>query len=171
MIVHGAPAVGKLTIARCVHSSLGGLLYDNHSSLELIKPKIPYGAPGFSDAVWCERVTFFRHAFEEKQNVVFTLAYDPRKHTDRLSKIVDLGKAFNVNLFMAYLHCDTAERLKRATNPTRQNAGKADAATLREVEKQSRFERIPGAHLTIDTGIYCAQESCEKILEQIRSLR
>lgn len=167
VIIHGAPAVGKLTIARCVQGRLGGLLYDNHSSLELIKPKIPYGSPGFADAVWDERMAFFQRAFEEDQDVIFTLGYDPRKHTSRLCHLAKLCKEYNVKVFSVYLYCDFAERMRRATNSTRQDAGKPDAARLQQIAAVSNFASIPNTDLAINTGIQSAQDSCVEISEQI----
>ncbi len=45
--MHGPPAVGKLTIGKALVRLIPGRLMDNHSSIDLAKTVMEFGAPGF----------------------------------------------------------------------------------------------------------------------------
>ena len=172
VIIHGAPAVGKLTIARHLNCALGGLLYDNHSSLELIKRKIPYGSSGFADAVWAKRMTFFQNAFSSQQDVIFTLAYEPRKHAKRISSLGKLSNRYNVTRFLVYLYCGMPERLERVTNLDRKSKGKIhDIEKFMDFEEHSNFQSIPNSNISINTELFSPLESSDIILREIRKVK
>ena len=172
VILHGAPAVGKLTIARNLSRALGGVLYDNHSSLELIKRKIPYGSPGFDDAVWSTRMAFFSNALSNQQDVIFTLAYELRKHAPRISELEQLAKNNNVNTLPVYLYCGISERLERVSNLDRKNIGKIHIKEeLLKFEEKNSFQDIKGCQVSINTEVSSPIKSRDRILKEIEKIR
>ena len=55
IFIHGAPASGKLTVARALLRAVPGRLFDNHAPIDLARTVFDFGAPGFwelVDVVW-----------------------------------------------------------------------------------------------------------------------
>ncbi len=51
VFLHGAPAVGKLTVAKALLRIVPGRLMDNHAAIDLALTIFEFGAPGFWELV------------------------------------------------------------------------------------------------------------------------
>ena len=51
LFLHGAPAVGKLTVAKALLRLVPGRLMDNHAAIDLARTIFEFGAPGFWELV------------------------------------------------------------------------------------------------------------------------
>src|SRR5436190_2013325 len=51
LFLHGAPAAGKLTIAKALLRLVPGRLMDNHAAIDLALTVFDFGAPGFWELV------------------------------------------------------------------------------------------------------------------------
>jgi hypothetical protein len=51
IFLHGAPATGKLTIAKALLGIVSGRLFDNHAAIDLARTLFDFGAPGFWELV------------------------------------------------------------------------------------------------------------------------
>jgi len=51
LFLHGAPAAGKLTVARAPLQLVPGRLFDNHAAIDLARTLFEFGAPGFWELV------------------------------------------------------------------------------------------------------------------------
>jgi hypothetical protein len=51
LFLHGAPAVGKLTVAKALLRIVPGRLMDNHAAIDLARTIFEFGAPGFWELV------------------------------------------------------------------------------------------------------------------------
>src|SRR5947207_14572726 len=49
LFLHGAPAAGKLTVAKALLAMVPGWLFDNHAAIDLARTIFDFGAPGFWD--------------------------------------------------------------------------------------------------------------------------
>ena len=47
IFIHGAPASGKLTVAKALLRIVPGRLFDNHAAIDLARTVFDFGAPGF----------------------------------------------------------------------------------------------------------------------------
>lgn len=47
IFLHGAPATGKLTVARAPLRAVPGRLFDNHAAIDVARTVFDFGAPGF----------------------------------------------------------------------------------------------------------------------------
>ena len=55
LFLHGAPAAGKLTVAKAVLGTVRGRLFDNHAAIDLARTVFDFGAPGFWELVHSAR--------------------------------------------------------------------------------------------------------------------
>src|SRR4051794_25510062 len=51
LLLHGAPATGKLTVAKALLAMVPGRLCDNHASIDLARTIFEFDAPGFWELV------------------------------------------------------------------------------------------------------------------------
>ena len=51
LFIHGAPASGKLTVARALLQAVQGKLFDNHAAIDVARTVFEFGAPGFWELV------------------------------------------------------------------------------------------------------------------------
>jgi hypothetical protein len=51
VFLHGAPATGKLTVAKALLNVAPGRLLDNHAAIDFARNLFEFGAPGFWDLV------------------------------------------------------------------------------------------------------------------------
>jgi hypothetical protein len=47
IFLHGAPAAGKLTVAKALPRAVPGRLFDNHAAIDVARTVFDFGAPGF----------------------------------------------------------------------------------------------------------------------------
>jgi hypothetical protein len=64
VFLHGAPATGKLTVARAIRSLLPGRLLENHAAIDFAKNMFDFGAPGFCELVPAIRVSALEAAWQ-----------------------------------------------------------------------------------------------------------
>ena len=55
LFLHGAPAAGKLTVAKALLEKVPGRLFDNHAAIDLARALFDFGAPGFWQLVHTTR--------------------------------------------------------------------------------------------------------------------
>lgn len=79
LFLHGAPAAGKLTVAKALLELVPGRLFDNHASIDLARTLFDFGAPGFWELVHETRYLALAAAGEhDVALVVMTFCYaDP----------------------------------------------------------------------------------------------
>jgi|SRR5215470_8326040 len=51
VFLHGAPAAGKLTVAKALLRAVPGRLFDNHAAIAVAQTVFDFGAPGFWELV------------------------------------------------------------------------------------------------------------------------
>ena len=59
VFLHGAPAAGKLTVAKALLRIVPGRLFDNHAAIDLARTVFDFGAPGFWELVHSVRYAAF----------------------------------------------------------------------------------------------------------------
>lgn len=79
LFLHGAPAAGKLTVAKALLQMVPGRLFDNHAAIDLARTLFDFGAPGFWELVHATRCQALDFAAEhDVALVVMTFCYaDP----------------------------------------------------------------------------------------------
>ena len=72
VFLHGAPATGKLTVAKALLGMIAGRLFDNHAAIDLARTIFDFGAPGFWELVHSVRCSAFDAAAEHGVSLVVT---------------------------------------------------------------------------------------------------
>jgi hypothetical protein len=120
LFLHGAPAAGKLTVAKAVLDLAPGRLFDNHVSVDLARTLFEFGAPGFWDLVHNIRCEAFAAAAEQAiPLVVTTFCYAEPSDREKLEKFEDIVSRRGGELLPVFLHCSREEAARRVGNPDR----------------------------------------------------
>jgi hypothetical protein len=93
IFIHGAPASGKLTVARALLRAVPGRLFDNHAAIDLALTVFDFGAPGFwqlVDIVWSSAIDVA--AKHEVALIATTYCYAEREDRERLERVERLLK-------------------------------------------------------------------------------
>src|SRR5829696_702807 len=72
LFLHGAPAAGKLTVAKALLQLVPGRLFDNHAAIDLARTLFEFGAPGFWELVHATRYAAFNIAAKHGVALVVT---------------------------------------------------------------------------------------------------
>lgn len=169
LFLHGAPASGKLTVAKAVLDLVPGRLFDNHAAIDLARTVFDFGAPGFWELVQSARVLVLEAA--SRQDVpllVMTYCYaepDDRVAFEQFEAVV---AAAGGAVLPVFLSCDQDATLARLGNPDRRERRKVTtAAGLAAFLHRFTLVPVPRAGcLSLDTTRAAPTETAAKIVAQ-----
>ena len=164
IIIHGAEATGKLTVAKSLASLTGIGLFHNHLSVDVTRTLFEFGDPRFSDLIWDVRLTVFEHAAQANLDLIFTWAFssDFVHHLERIKAVL---KRHNADVCPVFLQCDEDERERRVVSAERQALGKINSVErLQQQATLKNYAPIPNA-LQIDNTFRTPEESVELIID------
>ena len=72
LFLHGAPAAGKLTVAKALLGMVPGRLSDNHAAIDMALTVFDFDAPGFWELVHSLRCSTFEAAAAHGAGLVVT---------------------------------------------------------------------------------------------------
>jgi hypothetical protein len=167
LFLHGAPATGKLTIARAILGSMRGRLFDNHSAIDLARTVFDFGAPGFWELVHAARLAVLKAAAERDVSLVVT-TYCYAEPDDRLAveQIADLVESRGGALLPVFLQCSEHEIVRRLGNADRSSRGKVTSRKGLD-EFLERFHICPVPRpdcLMVDTSSEAAENTARRII-------
>jgi hypothetical protein len=120
IFLHGAPATGKLTVAKALLRAVPGRLFDNHAAIDVARTVFDFGAPGFWSLVHTVRSSVLGAAAEHGVPlVVVTYCYaepDDRPAFEQLEAIV---QRHGGELHPVFLYCSGEEIIRRVSNADR----------------------------------------------------
>jgi hypothetical protein len=164
--LHGAPATGKLTVAKALLGIVPGRLFDNHVAIDVALTVFDFGAPEFWELVHEVRCSVIEAAAKQKiPLLVGTYCYS---ESDRpaLEEFDAIVQQHVGELLPVYLHCNREEVILRLNNPDRARRGKITSAKTLD-EFSSKFEPAPAPRqncLTLDSGTVSADEMAKTIV-------
>ena len=147
IIIHGAEATGKLTVAKSLASLSGIGLFHNHLSVDVTRTLFDFGDPRFSDLIWDVRLTVFEHAARADIDLIFTWAFSSSfmRHLERIEAVL---KPYDAEICSVFLQCDQDERERRVISVERRNKIHT-VEKLRQIAITKDYAPIPNA-LEID---------------------
>ena len=167
LFLHGAPAAGKLTVAKTLLEIVPGRLSDNHAAIDLARTIFDFGAPGFWELVHGVRCAAFEAAAEHGVAlVVTTFCYaepDDRRRYEDFEKIMQRRDG---KLLPVFLHCSREEAARRVASPDRVERRKMTSAEdlNRELDTYD-FAPVPRSDcLKLDTGARPAAATAREIV-------
>jgi hypothetical protein len=120
LFLHGAPAAGKLTVAKAVLGLVPGRLFDNHVALDPALMLFEFGAPGFWELVHNIRCDAFAAAAEHAiPLVVTTFCYAEPSDRAQFTEFENIARRRGGELLPVFLYCSRQEAARRVGNPDR----------------------------------------------------
>ena len=167
ILLHGAPAVGKLTVAKALLRLVPGKLFDNHAAMDVAGTVFDFGAAGYWELVHNVRLSVLTAAASyDVPLVVMTKCYaDPtdRPAFEQFQTIVnDAGG----DMLPVFLHCSKEELVRRVSNADRAERGKITSE--RGLDSfLAQYNIVPVPHpdcLMLDSEITSADATARQIL-------
>ena len=170
LFLHGAPATGKLTVAKALLRMVPGRLFDNHASIDFARTLFDFDAPGFWELIHTVRYAAFDAAAAHGVAlVVTTFCYVEPDDRAQYEKFEAIMQHHGGELLPVFLHCAREETVRRVGNPDRVERRKiASEEGLNEYLDAYTFTPVPRPCLTLDTGVTPAEASAREIISHYR---
>jgi len=167
LFLHGAPAVGKLTVAKALLRLVPGRLMDNHAAIDLALTVFEFGAPGFWELVHDVRLSALDAAAEHGVPLlVTTFCYAEPEDREQFGQIEAIVQRHGAELLPVFLHCSREEALRRVGNPDRMERRKLTSGErlIRDLDRYD-LTAVPRADcLRLDTSINPADVTAQEIV-------
>jgi hypothetical protein len=168
LLLHGAPASGKRTVAEAVVQLTGGRLFDNHVAVDFARAVIDFDRPGFWDLVHSARVLALGKAAQYGAELVLqTSCYSHPEDLPRLEDFERVVAEHGGLLLPVFLSCSRKTLEERV--------GSADRVARRKVTSQEGLDRcltrwnlvpVPRANcLTVDTETTKPVDAARQIVD------
>ncbi len=120
ILIHGAPAVGKLTVAKALTQATSSKLFDNHAAIDAALTVFNFGDPGFWELVRTIRLAVLKAALEQNVPlVVMTSCYSAPEDTPDFELFENVIQEHGGEILPAYLFCSEEEAIRRVGNADR----------------------------------------------------
>ena len=167
LFLHGAPAGGKLTVAKALLGMVPGRLFDNHAAIDLARTMFDFGAPGFWELVHGVRYSALDAAAEYGVPlVVMTFCYAEPDDLPQFEKFEEIMQRHGGELLPVFVHCSREEAMRRVGNPDRVERRKMTSGEgLGKYLDDNDFTSVPRADcLKLDTGAKPADTTAREII-------
>ena len=167
LFLHGAPATGKLTIAKAVLRLVSGRLFDNHAAIDLARTVFDFGASGFWELVHSARLAVLKAAVQQDVPlVVATYCYAEPEDAPAFRQFETIVEGGGGTLLPVFLHCPRDEMVRRLGNADRASRRKLSSEQgLDRFLAQFRISPVPRSDcLTLDSGAASAETIAHEIV-------
>lgn len=172
VFIHGAPAVGKLTVARELASLTGFRLFHNHLTVDLVSSLFDFGSEPFvllREQIW---LAAFAEAARTDASLIFT--FNPERTVrDRFVRdAIDVVESAGGRVIYVELTCAEAELERRIEDASRKEFGKlASVEQYRSLKDAGAFHfpKLPNG-ITLDTTNQLPVETARLIGEYVASI-
>lgn len=172
VFIHGAPAVGKLTVARELASLTGFRLFHNHLTVDLVSSLFDFGSEPFvllREQIW---LAAFAEAARTDVSLIFT--FNPERTVrDRFVRdAIDVVESAGGRVIYVELTCAEAELERRIEDASRKEFGKlASVEQYRSLKDAGAFHfpKLPNG-ITLDTTNQLPVETARLIGEYVASI-
>ena len=167
LFLHGAPAAGKLTVAKALLGMVPGRLFDNHVAIDLARTIFDFGAPGFWELVHHVRCSAVDAAARHGVGLlVTTFCYAEPDDRPQYEDFEAIMQRHGGELLPVFLHCPREEAVRRVGNPDRVERRKMSSAEhlISDLDRNN-FSPVPRPDcLTLDTGVRPAEATAREII-------
>jgi chloramphenicol 3-O-phosphotransferase len=172
VFVHGAPAVGKLTVARELAALTGFRLFHNHLTVDLVSSLFSFGSEPFillREQIW---LTAFAEAARNNLSLIFTFNPERTVRERFIQDTINLVEAAGGKVIFVELICAEADLEQRLENASRKEFGKlASLEQYRSLKDAGAFEfsKLP-KDLSVDTTNQSPADSARLINQHLAAL-
>jgi shikimate kinase len=169
VFLYGAPAVGKLTVARAIAERLPFKILHNHVTIDAVTEILPFGSDNFWRVVGRLRRDLVEAAAEEHIDLIYTYVFAPGDE-QHLAEIASPYEAAGGVVSFVQLLAPREVLLQRVLAESRREHGKlTDVETLKRLlDEHDNFTAIATPDsLTIDLATTSARDAADRIIEHI----
>jgi broad-specificity NMP kinase len=172
IFIHGAPAVGKLTIARELAHLTGYRLFHNHLTVDLVTSVFDFGSAPFvllREQIW---LAVFQEAAQQNISLIFTFSPERTVRERFIADAIETVEARQGKVIFVELTCSANELEKRLQSPSRSQFGKLNSLEqFHELKQAGAFEfaRLPDSGASFDTTNRTPKETAALIQEFLSS--
>jgi hypothetical protein len=129
ILLHGAPAAGKLTVAKALLRAVPGRLFDNHASIDVAGTVLDFDAPGYWELVHAVCLSVLDAAARNGVPLVaFTYCYADPDDLPAFEQFETVVHQHGGELLPVFLSCPREELVRRVGNPDRAERRKITSA-------------------------------------------
>ena len=168
VILYGAPAAGKLTIATELGKQTGFKVFHNHLSIDCVKPVFDFGTPPFLRMIETIRFAIIAEAARERVDLIHTFVYAFGEDDEHFAKLIASAEDNGGEVHLVLLKCDEEVLRSRIGNESRVKIGKlTDPDSIdRSLKRYNLRSTYPGRDsLVIDTTELEPCEAAAQIIE------
>ena len=165
VFLHGAPAVGKLTVARELARLTGFRLFHNHLTVDLVSSVFAFGSEPFvllREQIW---LSVFREAAMHGVSLIFTFNPERTVRERFIEDAVDAVGSAGGQTFFVELTCSQNELERRIESPARNEFGKLCSLDQYRALKEAgafNFRKLPSGP-SLDTTHRSPADTAELI--------
>jgi chloramphenicol 3-O-phosphotransferase len=154
IFLHGAPAVGKLTIARELADLTGLRLFHNHLTVDLVNAVFDFGSEPFvilREQIW---LAVFREAAQQNVSLIFTFSPESSVRERFIQDAIETVESAGGKVIFVELTCSSDELERRMESPSRSQFGKLRFVEQYQELKQAgafEFAKLPDSGASFDT--------------------
>jgi chloramphenicol 3-O-phosphotransferase len=171
VFLHGAPAVGKLTVGRELASLTDFRLFHNHQTVDLVSSLFDFGTEPFvllREQIW---LATFAAAARNNVSLIFTFAPERTVPNRFIQDTLDVVGGAGGQVIFVGLTCAEDEQKRRMEDASRKELGKLSSAEEYQSLKDAgafHFPQLPNG-LLLDTTNQLPAESARLISEYVAS--
>jgi hypothetical protein len=176
VILYGAPAAGKLTIATELGKRTGFKVFHNHLSIDCVKPVFDFGTPPFLRMIETIRFATIAEAAREGVDLIHTFVYAFGEDDEHFAKLISSAEDNGGEVHLVLLRCDPDVLRTRIGNESRVRIGKLTNpdsvdGSLSRFDLRSTYPRRDS--LVIDTTDLEPCAAASRIIEhfELRTVR
>ncbi len=169
IFLHGAPAVGKLTVARELADLTGFRLFHNHLTVDLVSSLFPFGSEPFvhlREQIW---LAAFAEAARNHVSLIFTFNPERTVRERFIQDAVEVMGNADGQIIFVELTCNEAELERRLEDASRKEFGKLSSlAQYRSLRDAGAFEfpKLPSG-MSVDTTNTAASATARLIKDYV----
>jgi chloramphenicol 3-O-phosphotransferase len=170
IFLHGAPAVGKLTVARELARLTDAHLFHNHLTVDLCTSLFPFGSEPFihlREQIW---LAAFAEAARNDVSLIFTFNPERTVRERFVQDARDAVESAGGRIVFVELTCADAELERRMEDPSRKEFGKLASVELyRSLKNEGAFNfaKLPDG-LSFDTTNQTPDATAQAIAQAIK---
>lgn len=171
VFLHGAPAVGKLTVARELAMLSGLRLFHNHLTVDLVSSLFSFGTEPFvllREEIW---LAAFGEAARQQASFIFTFNPEGTVRERFIQDAIAAVESASGKIIFVELTCDEAELERRIEDASRKEFGKlASVEQYRSLKDAGAFHfpKLPNG-LSLDTTSQSPADTAWLISEYVAS--
>ncbi|MBU2101707.1 AAA family ATPase [Patescibacteria group bacterium] len=173
IVLYGAPASGKLTLAKKVAEVTGYRLFHNHLTVDLLKELLEFGTPEFYELNHQLKLDLLEATAKQGRvsGVICTFAYDKKTDNPFIDKLKEISKRQDIDLQFIQIYCDREELLKRVTEDSRKEYKKIHSVEglSKCLESGDFMSEVAGVNSKrIDSTDLSVEEAVAQVVELIK---